>query len=49
MKEAVKRVVKIVATKVRKGENVELDLPNVGMLIVRNGIAAVEFNDFLLE
>ena len=49
VKEAVRRVVKTIATKVRKGELVELEIPNVGVLIVRNGIAAVEFNDYLLE
>ena len=40
---------KIVADKARKGEKIEMELPNVGILIVKNGIAAVSFQDYLLE
>lgn len=40
---------KIVADKVRKGEKIEMELPNVGVLIVKNGVSAVLFNDYLLE
>jgi len=39
----------IVASKVRKGERVEMEIPNVGVLVVRNGIAGVEFLEYLIK
>jgi hypothetical protein len=35
--------------KVRKGQNVAMEIPFVGHFIVRTGIAAVSFNDDMIN
>ena len=40
---------KTIADKVRKGEVVAENIPNVGKLFIRNGLAGVTFDSSLIE
>lgn len=43
----INRIIKFISTKMLAGQNVNLEIPNVGQLISRNNLVAVKFNDFL--
>lgn len=45
----VDRVVKQLSEKASRGENNEMEIPNIGVFYVRNKIAAVRFNDYLIH
>jgi len=46
---SVSRVLSNAAHRARRGERVFLDIPHVGMMVIRNKVVGVHFHDFLIS
>lgn len=45
----IERVIRELADKAKAGKSVDMDIPNLGKFIIKNYLAAIEFQDFLIN
>lgn len=45
----ISRIIKYIGEKITQGQNISLEIPNLGQLICRNHLVAVKFNEYLMR
>ncbi len=45
----IERVIRELGDKAKAGKSVDMDIPNLGKLLIKNHLAAIEFQDFLVN